>query len=190
MHRIGLSFDTIIPVSDILSLSDFIQNIFREFYSENKNAEASADLYFRLLLMKISDFCYAEQKSYDSVLFEQIKNIRVKIYENPQRDWSITEIAADLSISGSYFQHLYKTLFNKSVKKDIIAARLQYAEYLLFSTHYKISVIAQQCGYQNDVHFMRTFKENYGMTPTEYRKKNLYSLQKTKQAQERNPFCL
>ncbi|MCR4861060.1 MAG: AraC family transcriptional regulator, partial [Ruminococcus sp.] len=35
-----------------------------------------------------------------------------------------------------------------------------------------IQEIAEQCGYNNESHFMRQFKEKCGMTAIQYRKQN------------------
>ena len=48
---------------------------------------------------------------------------------------------------------------------------MSHAKLLLSSTKIPVSAISEQCGYNNDVHFMRQFKNYTGLTPTEYRKR-------------------
>ena len=43
---------------------------------------------------------------------------------------------------------------------------------LLTNTDMRIQEIAEQCGYNNESHFMRQFKEKCGMTAIQYRKQN------------------
>ncbi|HCL04174.1 MAG TPA: AraC family transcriptional regulator, partial [Lachnoclostridium phytofermentans] len=45
-----------------------------------------------------------------------------------------------------------------------------YAKDLLSKTNMPIKEVANECGYKNEVHFMRQFKSIVGVTPSEYRK--------------------
>jgi len=56
------------------------------------------------------------------------------------------------------------------VKDDVISARIKRAMQLLSNTDMRIQEIAEQCGYNNESHFMRQFKVNCGMTAVQYRK--------------------
>ena len=188
LEQKGITFDKILDLYDVLPLSDLIQNTFREFYSDNKNASESAHLYFDLIFNKISDMCAAAQKNSNSELFDKLSKLKADIYSEPHKEWSIPNIASSLALSESYLQHSYKSFFGKSIKSDVTASRIEYSKYLLFSTDYTISAISQLCGYQNDVHFMRTFKERVGMTPTAYRNQSIHN--KDKVDRTKNPFCL
>lgn len=42
---------------------------------------------------------------------------------------------------------------------------------LLTTTNLRIGEIAEQCGYRHTTHFMRQFKAQMGVTPSEYRSK-------------------
>ncbi len=195
MHQLGLSFNTVIKSLNVLPLSMLIRQMFTEMYSENKNANESAHLLFRLLLLKLSDLCCGEKNVSDPLLREKLlreKLLRLKaeIFSNPQNDWSAERISGELLLSVSYLRHLYKKQFQRSIKEDVTSARLEYAKYLLFSTDDTVSAISQQCGYRNDVHFMRTFKEKIGMTPSEYRSRQVCSWDKRETAKERAPYCL
>ena len=155
--KIGLKFDTILELNSVIELSALIKHIFYEKYSNNKNATYSSDLYLNLLMLKISDL-YNENKDITSQLNYKLNNLRNSIFEKPQADWSIPEISKNLSYSESYLQHQYKLLFKTNIKKDIIKSRIEYAKYLLFSTDYTVEHISKLCSYENDVHFMRSFK--------------------------------
>jgi AraC family transcriptional regulator of arabinose operon len=184
----GLEFDKILDMYDVLPLSDLIGNMFRELYSDNKNAAESAHLYFEILLNKISDMCAHAQKNANSELLIKLSRLKSDIYSEPQRDWSIPAVARALALSESYLQHSYKSFFGRSIKSDVTSSRMEYSKYLLFATDYTVSAISQLCGYQNDVHFMRTFKQSVGMTPTAYRNYSIHN--KDKVDRTKNPFCL
>ena len=103
--------------------------------------------------------------------FNSLRTIREKIFSTHAFHMSIDEMARMANVSRSYFQHSYKMLFGQSVRDDILQSRMSHAKLLLSSTKIPVSSIAEQCGYNNDVHFMRQFKNYTGLTPTEYRKR-------------------
>ena len=96
--------------------------------------------------------------------------LRNDIYNNPQIDRTVDSMAQELSMSRSAFQHNYKNIFGKSVINDIINSRLRRVKFYLTTSDMTLEDIAQQCGYHNQLHLIRQFKQHYGLTPTEYRK--------------------
>jgi AraC family transcriptional regulator of arabinose operon len=52
----------------------------------------------------------------------------------------------------------------------VIACKIPYAKTSLAATGGTVREIATLCGYENEEHFMRQFKREVGLTPTEYRK--------------------
>lgn len=103
---------------------------------------------------------------------EQIFRMRRNLISQPQKDRDIDSISREIGISRSHLQRLYKQIFGVTVKDDIISARIKRAMQLLTNTDMRIQEIAEQCGYNNESHFMRQFKEKCGMTAIQYRKQN------------------
>ena len=95
-----------------------------------------------------------------------------------------------MNLSRSYVQHLYKSFFNKSIISDITQSRIEHAKYLLSSTDMTVSCISSICGYNNDVHFMRIFKKEMGVTPSGYRKQIHINQNEVDIRKNQNPFCL
>ncbi|MNC73208.1 HTH-type transcriptional regulator GadW [compost metagenome] len=52
---------------------------------------------------------------------------------------------------------------------DVIASRVEHAKYLLTTTDISVKKIAEMCGYASEIHFMRQFKQQLGLTPSQYR---------------------
>lgn len=189
IEKLNIPLDKLMEFQSVTAMSEFIKYMFFEKYSGNKNSVDSADMYFRLLLFKISDLL-EQRVNNSSELSEHLNTLRNNIYSDPKKKWRIDEIANDLLISKSYLQHQYKILFKTNIKNDIKKSRIEYSQYLLFSTDYTISAISDMCGYQNDVHFMRIFKDEVGCTPTEYRMNSNFSKKKTQAAKKSAPFSL
>ena len=188
-QSINIAFDEIIEFQNVAELSKLIKRMCFEKYSNNKNSVQSAKLYFELIMLKISDLCSQSAITY-SALSNKLASLRNEIYTNPQNDWTLDKIAKELLISVSYLQHQYKLLYNNSIKKDITLSRMEYGKYLLFNTEYTVAAISHLCGYENDVHFMRTFKKETGFTPTKYRASLSFSKEKVRESKNHNPFSL
>ena len=90
--------------------------------------------------------------------YSELQNLRSEIYSNPSDEWTVPKLAQRVGLSVSYFQKLYHDMFGISCYNDVILSKINYAKTQLASTNYSIRTIAANCGYDNDVHFMRQFK--------------------------------
>ena len=123
-----------VAVSDITDISAIVRNMCYEQYSANINRKFSVDLYFKLLLYKLNEKIIYKTDSVkvnDSVHFEKLLWIRESIYRWPGREWTLDEMAKELSLSRSRFQHLYSDTFGKSVSQDLIQSRIEKASDML-----------------------------------------------------------
>ena len=167
LQRIGLRLNTLLTPPDITSAERVLELLSIESVSAAYNAQESIDLLLRLLLTKLAD---GSEKGESSLYRSALRELRAAIYRAPSEPHSIDAIASSLSLSASHFQHLYKREFGVSCYEDVIAARHEMAKYYLRTTVLPIKKIAELCGFDNDVHFMRQFKKRNGLTATEYRK--------------------
>lgn len=170
-ERIRLPFNTIFNISDISSAENILNQLSLEQISGGANKSECTDLLLRLLMAKLGG---EENPAHSSAHFDKLRELRAAIYRNPSAKLSISDYADMVSLSPSYFQSLYKSEFGVTCYEDVITARIDMAKYFLKNTLFTVSAIAELCGYENDVHFIRQFKKRTGMTAGEYRKeKNL-----------------
>ena len=85
---------------------------------------------------------------------------------------SNAELAEQCNISEVYFRKLFAEAYKTTPKQFIVDIRINKAKQLLSEGILKISAISEQCGFTNQYHFCRLFKEKTGLTPTEYIKRN------------------
>lgn len=91
-------------------------------------------------------------------------------YHNPNIS---NRYLADLcNISEVYFRKLFKKHYKTTPKHFITDMRIRKAEQLLSGGGLKICAISESCGFSNQYHFSRIFKEKNGLTPSEYMKFN------------------
>ena len=100
-----------------------------------------------------------------------LRKLHKELHRDPGLDWNQTSMAERMNISVSYLQKLYKKQFGIRFIDDLVQARMEKAVTLLTTTDLRIGEIAEQCGYRHATHFMRQFKAQMGVTPSEYRSK-------------------
>src|SRR5215203_5018862 len=67
------------------------------------------------------------------------------------------------------FQRDFKRMFKDTPAKWVMKKRLALARELLENTSDSIAEIAFECGFENQTHFSRVFKEKVGKAPLQYR---------------------
>ena len=167
---LDIPFDKVVKLDDINGLSLIIKNMAYESYSSNMFKTDSAELYMKLFFIKLSEEIHSFGGSRSSTHYDKMALLRSQIYNMPYNEWNVDGLSHQLAMSKSYFQHLYKQFFHCSCSQDIINARLLLARYYLTSSDMSIRNLADFCGYENELHFMRQFKKFVGMTPSQYRK--------------------
>lgn len=91
-------------------------------------------------------------------------------FQNPAL--SNVELANICHISESHFRKSFYKQFKMSPKQYIIDTRILKAKDLLVEGDLKIQAVCEKCGFTNQYHFCRLFKEKTGQTPSQYRNKN------------------
>ncbi|MBE7020012.1 MAG: helix-turn-helix domain-containing protein [Ruminococcaceae bacterium] len=190
IQKLDIPFDTILSINSIYIFSEFIKSMFYEKYSQNLYKEDSMNLYFNLILKKLSEMLKSNIPEKEKPHYDNFCRLRNEIQLTPQDNWNIDKICKKMNLSRSYIQHLYKSLFGVSIMEDVLQRRIDYAKYLLSSTDFTIYSISIMCGYANDVHFMRLFKKTVGITPSEYRISFKISQKALEGSKFQNPFCL
>lgn len=85
----------------------------------------------------------------------------------------VAELARMCHLSYSHFARLFRENYGRSCKEYITYIRLNKAQDLLFHTDYDLSYIAQETGFFDCSHFIRTYKKWKGITPKQERQRLL-----------------
>ena len=92
------------------------------------------------------------------------------INKNFKDNINMTFISNYVSMNYTIFSIDFKEYTGKNFVNYLKEVRLKEAKRLLDETDMKINEISEAVGYDNDKHFMNTFKGVFSVTPTEYRK--------------------
>ena len=105
-------------------------------------------------------------KSSDEIFLERVMKTINDNLSNPELN--VEMLAQEVGISRVHMHRKLKELTNQSASSFIRAIRLKQAATLLTSKKLYISEVAYATGFSNISHFSNSFKEFYGMSPTEY----------------------
>ncbi|ANS73394.1 AraC family transcriptional regulator [Paenibacillus yonginensis] len=97
------------------------------------------------------------------------------INEHYNEDLSLERIASVVFLNPVYFSQLFKQKTGQGYKEYVISLRLEHAKQLLLNPGFKLAEIAERIGYQDMRHFTQVFRKKFGLTPTEFRQKQISS---------------
>ena len=170
-----LPLNTFFQISDIEDPATLLgQVLFEMSYTKNTDIQRdNIDCLMNVLMNHLySAYTMQDDPRYKNPFYPQFQALRLSMQGGHFDDISMARKAESMSISVSYFQHLYKDFFGISYQKDVIDMRIEYAKQMVKTTDNKIELIAKLCGYSNEIHFYRQFKEITGMTPKQYKELN------------------
>lgn len=89
------------------------------------------------------------------------------------RSASLDELAGFLSLSISRTSHVLSKEFGMSFPNMLNRYRLSYAKKLLSETFLNTGTVAELSGFSSPQYFYRQFRENFNMTPSVFRQRNI-----------------
>ncbi len=108
-----------------------------------------------------------EKKSNDEILMEKIMKIVNENLSNPELN--VEMLAAGVGMSRVHMHRKLKELANQSARDFIRSIRLKQAATLLQEKNLTVSEVAYTTGFSNLSHFSNSFRDFYGISPTEYK---------------------
>lgn len=123
------------------------------------------------LLYEISqqtmDLLFSNTKGTEDIAFSKVLEW-IKI--NLNRKISLEAVAEAFRFNKKYFARLFKAKIGVTVNQYILTLKLHKAKDLLLQTELSIKEIAFLLGFNDEKYFMKVFRVQEQMTPTEFRK--------------------
>jgi AraC family transcriptional regulator len=101
----------------------------------------------------------------------QLKRVIDYMKANLTQDLSILDLATLTGMSESHFSRLFKQSVGISPYQYLIQQRVERAKQLLGKKSMAISTIALDCGFANQTHLTKVFRQMTRMTPKAYQKR-------------------
>ena len=88
-------------------------------------------------------------------------------------DLSLSHIASVMEINASYLSSAFKKECGETLTGYVNRKRMEMAAFILSRSDKQIQTVAEECGILDVNYFIKLFKKQYGLTPTQYREANL-----------------
>lgn len=103
---------------------------------------------------------------------ENLKKIILYMNENYSSPIRLDELAKLVNLNSQYLCRYFKENIGKTITEYVNEIRIEKAAEALAETDHKIVTIAQDSGFENVGYFIRRFKREKGITPSEYRSRS------------------
>lgn len=151
----------------------FFYSIVPYFTQSTSPAESLLELKFKELLFNIlSDPANVGFLAYVNSIVDQIKTPLWEVMEaNYTYNLTVAEFARMSQRSVAVFKREFYEYYHDTPGKWLTKRRLEHSRKLLNTSKKNIGEISSDSGFENVSHFSRIFKENFGISPLQYRKK-------------------
>ncbi len=129
-----------------------------------------------LMLDMVHSYCRLVRKHSANQYSPFIQKTTAYIDANLAGDLSLHTLASLQSLNASYLSALFHKETGKTLTDYVTARRMDAAGKLLRTTQLQVQTIAQHCGISDSNYFSKLFKKHYGITPLQFRERNLPSL--------------
>ncbi len=100
----------------------------------------------------------------------KLKNVISFIHKNYDSQILLSDMAAAAEMSPKYFCYFFKEMTRKTPVEYLNAYRIEKASKKLLNTSMSVTEIAYSCGFNDLSYFIKTFKQQKGVTPAAFRK--------------------
>jgi AraC-like DNA-binding protein len=146
-------------------------------YFQQPTPPAKALLVTRLEELILNVIFYGNNVQLTNYFNEVCSNGRMSMQyvmeSNFRKNLSLPEFARLCAKSLSVFKRDFTNVYGSSPGKWLTEKRLEYGKYLLEVTDSDIEEIIQESGFANMSHFIRVFKDRFGVTPLQFRKERV-----------------
>jgi AraC-like DNA-binding protein len=163
----------------ILGSNDIFQAYFESLalYFQQPTPPGKALLITRLEELILNVISYGNNSELTQYFNEVCGNAALSMQyimeSNFQQNLSLAEFARLCAKSLSVFKRDFRSVYGSSPGKWLTEKRLEYSKYLLEVTNNDLEEVSHECGFANMSHFIRVFKERFGVTPLQFRKEHV-----------------
>ncbi|MCT4631678.1 MAG: response regulator [Firmicutes bacterium] len=148
-------------------------NYFDFYISDLSNKDAN----IKTLLDELNRKMEASLSTDETMSQEEIQGISKKIIryieDNYHKKISLNDIGNIVYMHSTHVSKVFKKETGINISDYIVNYRIKMAKELLCDPKYKVYDVAYKVGFKGPKYFVRVFKAKTGMTPSQFRKKNL-----------------
>ena len=102
---------------------------------------------------------------------ERLLRVLVEIQQRLDEPLRLAELAALACLSPHHFHHVFSGMLGESLASHVRRLRLERAAWRLKLSRQPVVQIALEAGYETHEAFTRAFRQNFGVSPTQFRQR-------------------
>jgi AraC-like DNA-binding protein len=164
------------PLTQLLGSDALIELLFFEASSQHCGYQAMLDRLFEILVIQILRQLMEQGQIKTGMLaglaHPQLRRALVAMHEQPDKDWSLEELATVSHMSRSVFARVFRDTVGDTPGSYLQRWRIGLAQKALLKER-SLKLIAQDVGYGSEAALSRAFKMLVGLSPREWRRTQL-----------------
>jgi AraC-like DNA-binding protein len=148
----------------------FCELIYKEWTDKREGYKWVIKSYFLALITYLSRN-YSPKITGSSQRLKDIVNTVSYIQENLSQKITVSMLASMACLSERQYTRIFKEIYGVSPIEYVINCRLTLACRMMKNTQKSLLEISMNCGFGDKVYFCRLFKNRYGITTGQYRKR-------------------
>jgi AraC family transcriptional regulator len=154
------------------SLARLLDGVRREFDADQETAKALLTRAASLLRVEIDRQAGTSGPgpSGGGLTAWQARRLTVFIDARLDQSIRIKELSEVSKLSTAYFCRAFKKTFNETPHSYIVRRRLANAEILMLTSDFSLSDIAIRCGFTDQAHLCKLFRQQYAQSPAAWRR--------------------
>jgi AraC family transcriptional regulator len=100
----------------------------------------------------------------------KLRSVQDLIESRLAADLTLQELAAEIGYSRSHFLRMFRATTGMTPHRYVLRRRLERARQLLEHVEFSIAEVALICGFSSQPHLTIAFRNEFGVTPAEYRR--------------------
>ncbi len=170
-HDYGFCPPMKLTKGQFLKLSDYCEQIFRLYHSDDKFKKQAMAALLELFLISCNSIC---TKPYGNTQKREAGNAILKdfkkLVDQNYTDWhGLFQYAQKLNITPDHLNRTIKSLIGKTAKEYIQSRITISAKRLLYFSNYSVKEISYKLGFSEPANFSAFFKKCTGLSPTRFR---------------------
>ncbi|UVI28339.1 AraC family transcriptional regulator [Paenibacillus spongiae] len=154
---------------------DRMNDEFARLIEESANKGIGSELLMRgglerILIDLLRAVTNGRQERAGTKIDSSIQEALIYIHHHYREPLTLEKVSAQSGLSPNYFSECFHKATGSSFRSYMQSLRLRAAIALVSSSEISVTEICYNCGFNSYTHFIRAFKQKYGMAPNAYRK--------------------
>lgn len=160
-----------IPAKDIVPVQNLIENMIWTLLCQRHGTNTLNQTTMGLLFQNLSLFAERINRNDPSQREQALTFSILKYIESNYQSGTLENVSREVGLPTYAVSRLLKRHTGHNFKELLQKRKLEQAAYLLTNTPLSVEVVRENIGYDNSSYFYRRFREKYGCSPADFRRK-------------------